>query len=253
MMTSPRTRSWQVGRVVAWAVGLVGVGVISPLGCSGPRYPSCDNDDQCNTEGHKGVCIEHNCTECRDSKGCALGQKCESGACTDIQNYCDDKRPCAEGDCGADKRCHVADKPVAAVECDDSKPCAGAAHCENGHCVTPPRGGPGCTDFPSLQFDYDSRILPPDAQAVSKRLAGCVSTGTLKGAKVLLTGHCDPRGEYEFNMVLGAERAENVKTLLTSLGVPDSKVTTSSRGKLDANGTDEASWARDRRVDVEIR
>ena len=70
---------------------------------------------------------------------------------------------------------------------------------------------------------------------------------------MLLTGHCDPRGEYEFNMALGAERAENVKVMLTSLGVSGAHVTTSSRGKLDATGTDERSWAKDRRVDVEIR
>jgi outer membrane protein OmpA-like peptidoglycan-associated protein len=240
-----------LARVAAWAMGLAVVASIAPLGCGGPRYPSCDNDEQCNTDAHKGVCVEHNCTECRDDKGCALGQKCESGACADVPNYCDDKRPCSDGSCGPDKRCHAAEK--VAVECDDAHACSGAAHCENGHCVSPPHGGPGCTDFPSLHFDYDSRILPPDAQAVLQRLAGCVSTGTLKGAKVLLTGHCDPRGEYEFNMILGAERAENVRTMLTSLGVPDKQLTTSSRGKLDATGTEEGSWAKDRRVDVEIR
>ena len=80
-----------------------------------------------------------------------------------------------------------------------------------------------------------------------------MTTGSLKGAKVLLTGHCDPRGEYEFNMVLGAERAENVKAMLSGLGVDSGHVTTSSRGKLNATGTDETSWARDRRVDVGIR
>jgi outer membrane protein OmpA-like peptidoglycan-associated protein len=227
-----------------WAMVVIG-------GCSGPRYPSCDNDEQCNTEGHHGVCMEHLCTECRDDKGCAVGQKCQSGACADVANYCDDKRPCSDGDCGEDKRCHPKEK--VAVECDDTHACAGAAHCENGHCAYPPQGGPGCTSFPALHFDYDSKELPADAKAVLQRLAGCVSTGSLKTAKVLLTGHCDPRGEYEFNMVLGAERAENVKSMLTALGVPDARVTTSSRGKLDATGTDEATWTQDRRVDVEIR
>ncbi len=219
--------------------------------CNGARYPSCDHDDQCNTEGHHGVCVDHMCTECRDDKGCNTGQTCASGSCTDIPNYCDDKHPCGDGSCGEDNRCKK--EPKAAVECDDAHACPGRAHCENDHCVTPPAGGPGCTDFPALHFDYDSRDLPPDARHVLQRLAGCVTTGSLKGANVLLTGHCDPRGEYEFNMVLGAERAENVKTLLTGLGVQESHVKTSSRGKLDATGVDEASWAQDRRVDVEIR
>ncbi len=224
----------------------------TPLaGCS-PRYPSCEKDDQCNTEGHHGVCVDHNCTECRDDKGCKTGQKCESGACADIVDFCDDKHPCGEGsDCNPNQRC--VKQPKAALECDDTHACPGNAKCENAHCVYPPAGGPGCTQFPAIHFDYDSRDLPADARQVLSRLAGCVTTGTLKGAKVLLTGHCDPRGEYEFNMVLGAERAENVKSLLGGLGVDATKMTTSSRGKLDATGTDESGWAQDRRVDIEIR
>jgi peptidoglycan-associated lipoprotein len=54
-------------------------------------------------------------------------------------------------------------------------------------------------------------------------------------------------------MSLGAQRAEGVKTFLVGLGIANDKVTASSRGKLDANGTDEASWANDRRVDIEVR
>jgi hypothetical protein len=257
------SRAARIGRAVSRLTGvailpltLAVTGLLSsaPLtGCGGPRYPSCDHDDQCNSEGHHGVCVEHLCTECRDDSGCAAGQSCASGACTAIADFCDAKHGCDEGSaCGPDKRCHKAE-PKAAIECDDSHACAGSAHCENDHCVTPPAGGPGCTEFPALHFDYDSRDLPPDARKVLERLAGCVTTGSLKGAKVLLTGHCDPRGEYEFNMALGAERAEGVKTMLSGLGVPTAHVTTSSRGKLDAAGTDEATWAQDRRVDVEIR
>jgi peptidoglycan-associated lipoprotein len=231
---------------------LTGAGTAPLAGCGGPRYPSCDKDEQCNTDGHKGVCVEHLCTECRDDRACSVGQTCTNGACADIPDYCDEKHACPEGStCGDDNRCKKVPKVIA--ECDDNRACPGGAHCENDHCVTPPAGGPGCTSFPAVHFDYDSRDLPPDARSVLQRLAGCVTTGSLKGAKVLLTGHCDPRGEYEFNMVLGAERAENVKTLLGSLGVSESKMTTSSRGKLDAVGTDEGSWAQDRRVDIEIR
>ena len=69
----------------------------------------------------------------------------------------------------------------------------------------------------------------------------------------MLTGHCDPRGEQEFNMSLGENRAEAVKVFLIGLGVPAEKIRTSSRGELDATGTDEAGWANDRRVDIEVR
>jgi hypothetical protein len=33
----------------------------------------------------------------------------------------------------------------------------------------------------------------------------------------------------------------------------DSKITTWSRGKLDATGTDETTWQRDRRVDIDLK
>jgi peptidoglycan-associated lipoprotein len=119
--------------------------------------------------------------------------------------------------------------------------------------MSPPHGGPGCTDFPSPKFDYESPEIRADGKQVLERLAQCVVSGSLRGARLLLTGHCDERGEYEYNMGLGAERAEGIKTLLTGLGVPSDKITTSSRGKLDATGSSEASWSNDRRVDIEVR
>ena len=51
----------------------------------------------------------------------------------------------------------------------------------------------------------------------------------------------------------GENRAEAVKTFLVGLGVPGDKISTSSRGKLDAVGQDEAGWSQDRRVDLEVR
>jgi hypothetical protein len=222
--------------------------------CGGPRYPSCDNDEQCNAEGHKGVCMKHLCTQCRDDSQCAKGQACQSGACTAIADYCEDDQACGPGSsCGKGHRCEKNGEPVAVLECDENHMCSGKTHCENGHCVAPPQGGPGCTDFPSPRFDYESPEIQADGRQVLERLVKCISVGSLKGAHVLLTGHCDERGEYEYNMVLGAQRAEGVKAFLLGLGLSSDKLTTSSRGKLDATGTDETGWARDRRVDIEVR
>jgi hypothetical protein len=224
------------------------------IACGGPRYPSCDNDQQCNDDIHHGVCFHHLCTECRDDDGCGRGKECRDGACATIENFCDDSHACAGGgDCGKDHRCRPAKVAKPPVECDDDHPCAGSAHCENGHCVSPPRGGPGCTDFPAPKFEFDSPDLGAATRQVIQRLAACLSTGSLQGARVLLTGHCDARGEAEYNLTLGAQRAENVKTLLIGLGVPMDRIMTSSRGKLDATGSDDASMANDRRVDIEVR
>jgi len=99
-------------------------------------------------------------------------------------------------------------------------------------------------------FSYDSANVRPQDKAVLKKLADCFSTGPLKGRELRLVGHADPRGEEEYNMVLGGRRADNVKTAIAAQGLSAAKIATTSRGKLDAVGTDEASWAKDRRVDV---
>lgn len=107
----------------------------------------------------------------------------------------------------------------------------------------------GITDAEAF-FDYDSAHVQPEARAVLTKLAKCFSDGPLKGRKMNLVGHADPRGEEEYNMVLGGKRSDNVKKLLVSVGLPDGQASTTSRGEMDATGTDESSWAKDRRVDV---
>jgi peptidoglycan-associated lipoprotein len=107
----------------------------------------------------------------------------------------------------------------------------------------------GITDAEAY-FDYDSAHVQPEARTVLTKLAKCFTDGPLKGRKMSLVGHADPRGEEEYNMVLGGKRSDNVKRLLVSVGLPDSQASTTSRGEMDATGSDEATWKKDRRVDV---
>ncbi|HWZ88852.1 MAG TPA: OmpA family protein [Polyangiaceae bacterium] len=107
----------------------------------------------------------------------------------------------------------------------------------------------GITDAEAF-FAYDSANVRPQDKAVLKKLADCFMTGPLKGRELRLVGHADPRGEEEYNMVLGGRRADNIKSAIAEEGMTADKIATTSRGKLDATGTDEASWAKDRRVDV---
>jgi len=99
-------------------------------------------------------------------------------------------------------------------------------------------------------FAFDSANIREQDARVLKQLANCFSSGALAGREMRLVGHADPRGEPEYNMVLGGKRAENVKQALGKQGLAESQVSTTSRGELDARGTDEDSWARDRRVDI---
>lgn len=100
------------------------------------------------------------------------------------------------------------------------------------------------------RFGFDDSKLDPQDQAVLAQIAKCVTDGPLAGRSVRLVGRADPRGETEYNMALGARRADSAERFLIQLGVVPSRVRETSRGELDANGNDEAGWARDRRVDV---
>lgn len=101
-------------------------------------------------------------------------------------------------------------------------------------------------------FAFDSAHVRPQDEAILKKLAVCFSTGALKGREMRLVGHADPRGTSEYNLVLGGKRADNVKTVIARYGMSASKIATTSRGAMDATGTDETSWAKDRRVDVTL-
>jgi peptidoglycan-associated lipoprotein len=101
-------------------------------------------------------------------------------------------------------------------------------------------------------FGFDSAQIQSGDQPVLNKLAECFISGPLKGRSMRLVGHADPRGEPEYNMVLGGRRADNVKSYLVRKGLPDAKAETTSRGEMDATGSDEASWASDRRVDISL-
>jgi len=107
----------------------------------------------------------------------------------------------------------------------------------------------GITDSDAY-FAFDSANVRPQDHKILQQLADCFSTGPLKGREMRLVGHADPRGEPEYNIVLGGRRADNVKGFIAQKGLSANKISTSSRGEMDATGTDESTWARDRRVDV---
>jgi peptidoglycan-associated lipoprotein len=102
------------------------------------------------------------------------------------------------------------------------------------------------------KFDYDTDALTQGEKNILEAIAKCLTTGPLKGRAVDLVGRADPRGETEYNMTLGAKRARSVHSFLGGLGVPGDKLRDTSRGELDAKGTDEEGWRKDRRVDVRL-
>lgn len=103
------------------------------------------------------------------------------------------------------------------------------------------------------KFDYDKDELSPEDRKVLDQLAVCLTTGPLKGKAVALIGRADPRGTEEYNLGLGSRRSATVSAYLARLGVDKPQLVVTTRGALDAVGTDEASWAKDRRVDIQLQ
>lgn len=103
------------------------------------------------------------------------------------------------------------------------------------------------------KFDFDTADVTGEDRTILEGIAKCMTTGPLQGKSVRLVGRADARGEQEYNMALGAKRAGNVRQFLNSLGVPDARLKQTSRGELDAKGTDEETYRLNRRVDIELQ
>ena len=73
--------------------------------------------------------------------------------------------------------------------------------------------------------------------------------------KVVIEGHCDERGTREYNIALGAKRANSIKNYLVQGGIINSRVRVVSYGKERpaAVGTGEAVWSKNRRAVTTIQ
>lgn len=99
-------------------------------------------------------------------------------------------------------------------------------------------------------FAFNSANLRSEDTKPLDKVVTCFVSGPLKGRKMKIVGHADPRGDSDYNVQLGLSRADSVAKYMSGKGLDKAQATTTSRGAMDATGTDEASWALDRRVDV---
>jgi peptidoglycan-associated lipoprotein len=97
-------------------------------------------------------------------------------------------------------------------------------------------------------FDTDKFDVDGEDQEVLRSQAAWLAKYPNK--RVTIEGHADERGTRDYNLALGERRANSAKNFLSSLGVDAARISTISYGKErpDALGSDEASWARNRRA-----
>ena len=101
-------------------------------------------------------------------------------------------------------------------------------------------------------FALDQYTLTPQAQATLARQAAWLKE--YPETRIVVAGNCDERGTREYNLALGARRAEAARAYLTSLGVDGNRITTVSYGKerpLDPRSTEEA-WSLNRNATTTI-
>jgi peptidoglycan-associated lipoprotein len=96
-------------------------------------------------------------------------------------------------------------------------------------------------------FDYDKYEIRADARDALARTAEFLRR--YPEAKVTIEGHCDERGSLEYNLALGAERAEATKKFLSSLGIAPERMSTVSYGKERpfCTTSNEECWQQNRR------
>jgi peptidoglycan-associated lipoprotein len=104
--------------------------------------------------------------------------------------------------------------------------------------------------FQPVLFDYDSSAIKASERSKLQDAANYLKEHP--DQRILLEGHCDWRGTAEYNLSLGDRRANAAKRYLGSIA-PADRIETLSKGSLDASqNADDATMARDRRVDIVI-
>lgn len=100
----------------------------------------------------------------------------------------------------------------------------------------------------TIYFDTDKYDIDAEDRASLSQQAAYLQQ--YPNIRATIEGHCDERGTREYNLALGERRANAAKNYLVSLGIAESRLSTVSYGKERpvATGSDESSWARNRRA-----
>ena len=117
------------------------------------------------------------------------------------------------------------------------------------------------TELPAMQADlvakagsdtvyFGTDVYQLDAQSQATLAAQAKWMLANPSVRASIEGHADERGTREYNIALGARRAQSVRTFLTSRGIDASRMRTISYGKERqvAVCNDISCWSQNRRV-----
>ena len=107
---------------------------------------------------------------------------------------------------------------------------------------------PASSPLKDIYFDFDRYDLSADARTILRGNADWLKSNS--NARVEVEGHCDDRGTNEYNLALGAKRAQAVREYLVTLGVAPARLSTISYGEEIpvCREATESCWRQNRRA-----
>ena len=98
-----------------------------------------------------------------------------------------------------------------------------------------------------VYFGFDSYNLRADAREMLNTNAAWLKNNA--STRIQVEGHCDERGTNEYNLALGAKRAQIAKDYLQNLGISGERISTISYGGEISvcNEHNEDCWQKNRR------
>jgi peptidoglycan-associated lipoprotein len=107
---------------------------------------------------------------------------------------------------------------------------------------------PASSPLKEIYFDFDSSVVRSDSREPLKLNSDWLKANP--SARVEIEGHADERGTNEYNLALGAKRAQSAKDYLVTLGVTAERLSTISYGEELAvcKEPTEQCWQRNRRA-----
>jgi peptidoglycan-associated lipoprotein len=88
---------------------------------------------------------------------------------------------------------------------------------------------PASSPLKDVYFDFDRSDLSGDGRTILRANAEWLKSNP--AARVEIEGHCDDRGTNEYNLALGAKRAQSVREYLATLGIAAARLSTISYGE----------------------
>lgn len=103
-----------------------------------------------------------------------------------------------------------------------------------------------------VYFGFDSYVIPPTELAKIQAVADHLTANT--GHVLVVEGNTDERGSNEYNLSLGENRAQTVRTALVNLGILQDRIQTRSFGeeKPAVQGMNESAWKLNRRAEFSL-